>query len=34
MMDIMEEAGELDQRADYDAIVTTEFAEQAMKNIE
>ena len=34
MMDIMEEAGELDERADYNAIVTTEFAEEAMKNIE
>lgn len=34
MMDIMEEAGELDKRADYEAIVTTEFAEEAMKNIE
>lgn len=33
MMDIMEEAGELDKRADYEAIVTTEFAEEAMKNI-
>lgn len=28
------EAGELDKRADYEAIVTTEFAEEAMKNIE
>ena len=34
MMDIMEEAGELNQRADYNAIVTTEFAEEAMKNID
>lgn len=32
MMDIMELAGELDQRADYNAIVTTEFAEKAMEN--
>ena len=34
MMDIMETAGELDKRADYEAIVTTEFAKEAMKNIE
>lgn len=33
MMDIMELAGELEKRADYNAIVTTKFAEQAMKNI-
>lgn len=33
MMDIMEMAGQLDKRADYDKIVTTEFAENAMKNI-
>lgn len=31
MMDIMELAGELDQRADYNKIVTTEFAKKAMK---
>ncbi len=31
LMDIMEQAGELDKRAPYDAIVTTEFAEKAMK---
>ncbi|MTI54908.1 MAG: ABC transporter substrate-binding protein [Geosporobacter ferrireducens] len=31
LMDIMEQAGELDKRASYDAIVTTEFAEKAMK---
>jgi NitT/TauT family transport system substrate-binding protein len=31
LMHIMELAGELDKRADYDKIVTTEFAEQAMK---
>lgn len=31
MMDIMELAGELDQRADYDKIVTTKFAEKAME---
>lgn len=30
LMDIMELAGELDQRADYDKIVTTEFAKKAM----
>lgn len=33
MMDIMELAGQLDKRADYKAIVTTKFAEEAMKNI-
>ena len=33
MMDIMELAGELDKRADYDEIVTTKFAKEAMKNI-
>ena len=31
LMSIMEQAGELDKRAPYDAIVTTEFAEKAMK---
>ena len=31
MMNIMELAGELDKRADYDKIVTTEFAKKAMK---
>lgn len=31
MMNIMELAGELDKRADYNKIVTTEFAEKAMK---
>ena len=31
MMNIMELAGELDQRAEYNKIVTTEFAEKAMK---
>lgn len=31
MMDIMELAGELDKRADYNKIVTTEFAKKAMK---
>lgn len=30
-MDIMELAGELDKRADYNSIVTTKFAEKAMK---
>lgn len=33
MMDIMELAGELDIRADYNEIVTTKFAEEAMKDI-
>ncbi len=33
MMDIIELAGELDKRADYNQIVTTKFAEEAMKNI-
>jgi len=31
LMDIMELAGELDKRADFDSIVTTKFAEKAMK---
>jgi len=31
LMDIMELAGELDKRADYDKIVNTEFVEKAMK---
>lgn len=31
MMNIMELAGELDKRADYNKIVTTEFAKKAMK---
>lgn len=31
MMNIMESAGELDKRADYNKIVTTEFAKKAMK---
>ncbi|MDR7856492.1 ABC transporter substrate-binding protein [Tissierella sp.] len=31
MMDIMELAGELDKRADYEKIVTTKFAKKAMK---
>lgn len=31
MMDIMELAGELDKRADYDKIVNTKFAEESMK---
>lgn len=34
LMDIMELAGELDKRADYEKIVTTEFAKEAMKNIQ
>ncbi len=33
MMDIMELAGELDTRADYDKIVNTKFAEEAMEKI-
>ncbi len=33
MMDIMEVAGELEKRADYHSIVTTKFAQVAMKNI-
>ena len=33
MMDIMELAGELDTRADYEKIVTTKFAEKAMEKI-
>lgn len=33
LMDIMEMAGELDERVKYDKIVTTKFAKQAMKNI-
>ncbi len=33
MMDIVEQAGELDKRAPYDKVVTTKFAEEAMKNI-
>ena len=32
LMEIMELAGELDKRADYDKIVTTEFAKKAMEN--
>ncbi len=31
MMDIMELAGELEERADYEKIVNTEFAEKAME---
>ncbi|MDR5659397.1 ABC transporter substrate-binding protein [Serpentinicella sp. ANB-PHB4] len=34
LQDIMTEAGELDQRVPYDKIVNTEFAENAMDNIE
>ena len=33
LMDIIELAGELDERAPYDKVVTTKFAEKAMKNI-
>ena len=33
MMDIMELAGELDEKADYEKIVVTKFAEEAMKKI-
>ncbi|KPU27739.1 hypothetical protein TR13x_04260 [Caloranaerobacter sp. TR13] len=33
LMDIMELAGELDQRAPYDKIVTTEFAKKAIETI-
>ncbi|WDV48250.1 ABC transporter substrate-binding protein [Clostridiaceae bacterium M8S5] len=33
MMDIIELAGELEKRAPYEKIVTTEFAENAVKNI-
>lgn len=33
MMDIMELAGELEKKADYEKIVTTEFAEKSMENI-
>lgn len=33
LMDIMELAGELDTRADYNKIVTRKFAENAMKNV-
>ncbi|HEY8363078.1 MAG TPA: ABC transporter substrate-binding protein [Tissierellaceae bacterium] len=33
LMDIMELAGELDKRADYDKLVNTEFARKAMENV-
>lgn len=33
MMDVMALAGQLEQRADYDKIVTTQFAEQAIKTV-
>ena len=33
LMDIMDLAGVLDKRADYSKIVTTKFAEEAMKNV-
>ena len=31
LQDILESAGELERRADYDRVVTTEYAEKAMK---
>jgi NitT/TauT family transport system substrate-binding protein len=34
MMDIIESAGELDKRAPYNKIVTTEFAKKAMKTLQ
>jgi len=34
LMDIIELAGQLEERADYDKIVTTEFADEAVKNID
>ncbi|SDK17430.1 ABC transporter substrate-binding protein [Natronincola ferrireducens] len=34
LQDVMTEAGELNQRVDYDKIVVTEFAEAAMESIE
>lgn len=34
LMDIIELAGQLDERADYDKIVTTQFADEAVKNID
>ena len=33
LMDVMALAGQLEQRADYNKIVTTEFAENAVKNV-
>lgn len=33
LMDIIELAGELDKRADYNKLVTTEFAKKAMENV-
>ncbi len=33
LMDIMEMAGELDKRPEYESIVTTKFAEEAIKNV-
>jgi len=32
LQDVMTEAGELNQRVPYDKVVTTKFAEEAMKN--
>lgn len=34
LMDIIELAGQLEKRADYDKIVTTQFADEAVKNID
>ncbi|MCT4686572.1 ABC transporter substrate-binding protein [Vallitalea sp.] len=34
LQNILDSAGELDKRVEYDNIVTTEFAEEAIKNIE
>jgi NitT/TauT family transport system substrate-binding protein len=34
LMDIIELAGQLEERADYDKIVTTKFADEAVKNID
>ena len=33
LMDVMSLAGQLEERADYDKIVTTEFAEKAIETI-
>lgn len=33
LMDVMEEAGELEKKADYNSIVNTDFAKDAIKNI-
>ena len=34
LMDVMALAGELDKRADYNMIVNTTFAQQAVQNIQ